>query len=282
MLLMWARGVVFAYLNNFSYCCSSWWGLHWGALLRREKRSRLYLNYFEETPLWTIIKMELLKKMEDVEYNPEVKRIQQGSDKKKLYVFNKVAAQQDLFGPLREHQPILKMRIYNMLTAGMKKKLSRYTPSYIGVHIRRGDFKLSDQTTPDNYFIRGIQLIRNIAGEQIPVTVYTDAYADEMQELLSMPHVELASKKPDILDLLLLSQSKIMMLSRSSTFSYWAAFLSDAVVVRPSNDWQPLIKINAEKNGYHEIQWDYESDVSTDNFKRVIKEKYLLQAENVN
>ena len=38
MLLVWARGVAFAKLNNLSYGTSSWWGLRWGALIRREQK----------------------------------------------------------------------------------------------------------------------------------------------------------------------------------------------------------------------------------------------------
>ena len=48
MLLVWARAVVFCKLNNLDLTTSSWWGLRWGALLRRESKKRLYYQYLIE------------------------------------------------------------------------------------------------------------------------------------------------------------------------------------------------------------------------------------------
>jgi subtilisin-like proprotein convertase family protein len=50
-----------------------------------------------------------------------------------------------------------------------------------------------------------------------------------------------------------MSKSKFVILSRSSTFSYWAAFLSDALVIRPAGDWQLKIKDKLPGNNYKEL-----------------------------
>jgi Glycosyl transferase family 11 len=108
----------------------------------------------------------------------------------------------------------------------------------ISVHIRRGDFKLGNPITPTGFFINSINLAREISGMELPVTVFTDAAPGEIKDVLAMPNVTLADNKPDILDILLMSKSKMIVLSRSSTFSYWGAFLSDAVIIKPEEDWQ--------------------------------------------
>jgi hypothetical protein len=262
MLLVWARAIVFARLNNLACFTSSWWGLHWGALFRREKKKRLYRNYFIETPLlqrWFIQCCCMIGKVQD---DPPVKKIIESNSKPpQVYLFSKVLTGGDVFGAIRDHDLLVKEELDKLLTAAMKSKLNEYMVPVIGVHIRRGDFKLGNQTTSLEYFIKGIQVVRTILDEQVPVTVFTDAYEHELDGLLQLPNISIAADKPDILDILLLSKSKIMILSRSSTFGYWAAYLSNAVVIRPSNDWQPLIK--NEGNGYREIKWDYENEVST-------------------
>ena len=62
----------------------------------------------------------------------------------------------------------------------------------------------------------------------------------------------MAEKSTDVVDILLMSKAPYIILSQSSTFSYWAAFLSDATVIRPKNDWQDRIK--TDTGNYLEIK----------------------------
>src|SRR6202008_751210 len=98
--------------------------------------------------------------------------------------------------------------------------------------------------------------IREYANEELSVTVFTDALPEEIAAVVALPNVVIAENKPDIIDILLLSQSKIMMLSSTSTFGYWAAFLSDAVVLRHQSDWLTTIRTAKEGSPYTEIKWD--------------------------
>ncbi len=52
-----------------------------------------------------------------------------------------------------------------------------------------------------------------------------------MAEVLSAPNVRRSGNNSDIVDLLLLSKSKVVITSRSSTFSYWSGFLADAPMI---------------------------------------------------
>ena len=68
-----------------------------------------------------------------------------------------------------------------------------------------------------------------------------------------------------------------MVLSKSSAFGYWAAFLSDALVIRPHYDWQEMIKENKKENNYFEIKWNEEENDSNLEFKNeIIKRKSEL------
>lgn len=270
MLLVWAKGMVFAKINGLPLVTSSWWGLHWGALMRRETKTRLYLGYFKETSLgkkW-FIKLQLL--FYKIIREPEISALPENTGQRTIFLFNKVITNDDLFGELRDYQEVIARKIYGMLTSKMRNQLERYSAPVVGVHIRRGDFKLGNQTTPLEYFINAIKLIRQTRNENLPVTIFTDAAHSEISELLKLPDIFIAEEKPDILDILLLSKSKIMILSKSSTFGYWAAFLSDALVIRPHYDWQEKIKEIKNETNYFEIKWNEHEIDSNSLFKREI------------
>lgn len=275
MMLVWAKGMLFAKINGLPFVTSSWWGLHWGALLRRENKSRLYMGYFKETGITqrVFIKWQLL--FYKIIREPQVSLIQEVNNQKTIFLFNQVITHQDLFGELRPYQSLISRELYGILTLQMRNQLKKYAAPVVGVHIRRGDFKLGNQTTALDFFSKAIKLIRESVNEIVPVTVFTDADPSEISELAELPGIEMAAPKPDILDILLLSKSQIIITSRSSTFSYWAAFLSDALVIRPHNDWQEKIKFAGEGENYCEIKWDEMNKNGTENLVRALKARKI-------
>lgn len=260
--------MVFAKINELPVVTSSWWDFHWGAILRRETKSRLYLGYFRESSLTDRIVIRVQAIFKNIIHEPPLQKTDNRAGTRSVYLFNKVITNEDLFYRLRDYQELIVSELYSMLTPKMIKRLKSYSRPVIGVHIRRGDFKMGNQTTPLDYFISAIRLIRNTVNEDLPVTVFTDAHESELQELLQMPNISIAGNKPDILDILLLSKSQVMILSRSSTFGYWAAFLSDALVVRPHYDWQEKIKVSEVEKNYYEIKWNIKEEDSNLLFKR--------------
>lgn len=267
MLLVWARGAVFAHLNSLPYYTSSWWGIRWGALIRGERKKRLYRGYFKETSLSKKLCLSLGSRFGKVYTQPPLQQLMpEEIESHDLFVFNKVITDNDLFGGLRDHKDLIQKELYKILSPAIKKILQESAPPVIGIHIRRGDFKIANPVTPNEFFIKGITLIREAEGKNLPVTIFTDAEESEIQDLLTLPETYLAEPKPDIVDILLLSQSKILLLSKSSSFSYWGAFLSDAIVIRPAGDWQDMIKNNDAISGYQEIKWDGNDDLFTRQF----------------
>ncbi|MEJ7820857.1 MAG: alpha-1,2-fucosyltransferase [Chitinophagaceae bacterium] len=269
MMLVWARGVVFARINNIEEATSSWWGLHWGALLRSEQRNRLYWNYFIESSLVKRILFKIYIILLPVEQDPPIIKCRQLPDKK-IFIFNKVVRDNDLFNDIRNYKDLINAELNKILHPQLELKLQQYSSPVISIHIRRGDFTLGNQTTSLSHFINGINLVREVLNYNLPVTVFSDAEKEEIADIFNLPEVFPAEKKPDILDILLMSKSKVLMLSQSSTFSYWGAFLSDAIVIIPKNDWQKKIRSSIEGQNYKEIKWDGNDINSTNQLKEAI------------
>jgi hypothetical protein len=70
-----------------------------------------------------------------------------------------------------------------------------------------------------------------VHGKSLPVTVFTDGRKSELQQLFELENIFLSEDNDDLTDLLLLSRSKILITSAGSTFSYWAAFISEGIII---------------------------------------------------
>ncbi|HWB94620.1 MAG TPA: hypothetical protein VG605_22345 [Puia sp.] len=219
---------------------TSWGRIQWGAWLRWERKKRAYWGYFREDSRWQRWNAAIQRKRRTVVSEPEVKKWT-GTDNT-LFVFDQVSPQNDLFGPFRAHRKMVREGLLDLLTPRMRAALDTYAAPVIAIHIRRGDFKIGNPITPTQFFIDAIRLARETAGKELPVTVFTDAAPAEIPDVLNLPGVTLTGDKPDILDILLMSNSRIIVLSQSSTFSYWGAFLSDAVIIKPEGDWQENLR----------------------------------------
>ncbi len=261
MLLVWAKAIVFGRLNHLEVVSSSWWGLRWGALLRGERKKRLYRHYFIETDWKARAWYKMRQRFSPVIFDPPVEKILPHSRRHgQVFVFQKVINDIDLFGSIRNHRAFVKQQIIEQLHPERRKELASYKRPLVAMHIRRGDFKLGNQETPLSYFINAIRIIRESSQTALPVTIFSDASKEELQAINELPDIVFHESKSDIVDILLMSDSKILVLSQSSTFSYWAAFLSEALVIMPEADWQEEIR---GKEEFPEIKWDNNDEAST-------------------
>ena len=259
MLLVWANAAVFAHMNQLQLQTSRWWSLHWGAWWRRESKKRFYFSYFKEAGFAKRAQFTLQYFYRKVVLNPLLEKLTAGeSGSCSLYIFNKLVTHEQMFLKLAPHKEMLSVSLLAMLREDKKKQLESYKVPEMSVHIRRGDFITTGQATSLDFFITGIRETRKALGRDVPVTVFTDAAPHELVALFELPAIRMAEPKADILDIVLMSKSRILMLSQSSSFSYWAAFLSDAVVIMKHDDWQERIK--PDNADYHEIRWDMNKD----------------------
>ena len=256
LLLIWARARLLAELNNLSMVTAPWWGVRWGAWLRNERKKRMYIGYFKESSWVQRLMIKIYYIGAIIVKDPEVKKIKEEEvTGRKLFLFNKVSTSNDIFSEIREHRDFIRDEIYKILSPLLLQKMSSFEVPVIAVHIRRGDFKIGNQITPGSFFTDCISSIRTVCKEDWPVTVFTDADHTEIAEILQLPQVKLAEDKPDILDILLMSKSRVIVLSQSSTFSYWGAFLSDAIVLKPGDDWQKNLRSSSTNRRFPEIRW---------------------------
>lgn len=251
MLLVWARALVYAYRSGSPLMTSSWTKLRVGPLLRRERSSRRYGSYFK--PLHRIskpIRWWVLLTFPRIE-EPSLELSHLGSHSRVLYVFRRIPHWSDYFGEIRGHREFVRAKLYESLSDRYLESIDRIEPPIVGVHVRCGDFRelrpgedfsrAGLVRTPMSYFQEVIRSIRTIHGSEVPVTVFSDGHDDELAALLAMPNVWRAASNPDIVDLLLLSKSRLVVASAGSTFGYWAGFLADApLILHPDHVYAPF------------------------------------------
>lgn len=269
------KACVFARLNNLPLIVTGYQTLKIGPYLRREKSKRDYSRYFDFQKglvgAWIDhLKVRRLKKRMTIVEAPDLVRLDD-TGKNKLYNFTAKIHWRDFFSGLKEHRPLVIDLFWKLLRDEIREELDRIPAPFIGVHVRMGDFRklkpaekfrsVGGVRTPEQYFIDIINAIRKAGGRDFPVTVFTDGYRHELPDLFRLPRISMAEDNKDIIDMLLLSRSKIIVASAGSTFSYWSGFLSDApLIMHPDHIHQP-IRHNGQKAGAFEGAFDREDPV---------------------
>lgn len=240
-MLVWARALVFAELNRMPLFVSGWADVKIGPYLRREKTKRQYWGYFTAANRIGWLRQVLYTRLFRVTREPELRQLADPPRSGQAYVFDTMTSWEDYFGSLHGHEQRIRDAFFKQISPGHMAALADQAHPVIGVHVRRSDFRDAAQgegpgqacnvRTPIDYHVGVVRELRALAGQDLPVTVFTDGSAQDVAALLALPHVKLAAPNPDIVDLLLLSRARCIVVSAASTFSYWAAFLSDAAVV---------------------------------------------------
>lgn len=259
-LLTWSRAYVFARLNQLEMHTSSWFTFFIGSWLRRENKNRIYLGYFKQAGVLKKIRFELYKLFLKKETEPLLEKIKE-LPKNQLFVFDKIFREYDFFKEIRPYRSIVKEGIFDMLTPKIKKQYESIEKPVIGIHVRRGDFKLGGHITPIEFFVEVVESLREQSDKLLPVTIFTDADREEIQPLLDLPLVKTAQPKAHIIDILLLAESKILVMSVNSTFSYWAAFLSEGIVIKHPIEWHVPLRAEDDALKCKEIEWTESPDV---------------------
>jgi len=280
-LLVWAKAVVFAHLNDLPLLTTGWGRVHIGPILRREHSARFYARDFGALSPLPLARVSILQRVRQTVVEPEIKTLSATERQERvLYVFNQMPTYwADPFRDIRDYRDVVRDALFRALSRRVRSRVERQPRPVIGVHVRLGDFlrlqpgqdfgQSSLTSTPMDYFTNAIEGIREVAGIDLPVTVFSDGRDDELAELLAMRNVQRAPKQPDTVDLLLLSRSRIIVSSALSSFSGWAGFIGDAPFLRhplhnqfpvrpdwlneryfegpvsgPPSDWDPLLLEN--------------------------------------
>lgn len=251
ILLVWAQALVFARLKGLPLVTSGWGQIYVGPVLRRERHRRYYGRYFASLDSIPA-KQKLLSLFSHRRiHEPDVRKASEYPVDGRLYIFTRVPHWSDPFGQIRDQRELVRASLRQMIRPHLHEQLARLERPWVGVHIRMGDFrplqpgedfsKVGIVRTPLSYFSELIAGIRSIHGTDLPVMVFSDGHDDELREILQLPNVRRASRQADVLDLLLLAQSRLVIASAGSTFSYWGGFLADApLLLHPDHIHAPL------------------------------------------
>ncbi|HUR09950.1 MAG TPA: alpha-1,2-fucosyltransferase [Flavitalea sp.] len=254
----------FGYLNNLPVKVTGYHQFKIGPYLRGEKIKRNYSNYFrfQKSILGEAIdRIQLQTKGWQKQEEPLLEVVEKGFVNQ-LYYFSAIPHWRELFLRVRQHRDIIIRLFYDLLSSDIKKRLEQQEVPCIGVHIRMGDFrklkpgedfgKVGVVRTAETYFIEIIERIRALHGSVLPVTVFTDGHLHEFDHLFQLPGVKMAGPNPDIIDLLLLSRSRVIVASVGSTFSYWAGFFSEAPLIRHPQHLHSFIRPDDVNSHWYE------------------------------
>lgn len=160
------------------------------------------------------------------------------------------------FAPFINDQEVVKNELWRIVNPQIVSEVERVTSEggFIGVHIRRGDFKTAGLCTPDEWYVRAIELAVGTFNCENPlIRVFSDGYPEEVAFIaraFPAARVVVMPKAPAIQDILLLSKSKIAVCSPGSTFSMWAVFLGQMPSLWKKGCELPRVYVGEERMAY--------------------------------
>jgi hypothetical protein len=237
----WAYAVIYSDIHQTPYAINGWYKTQIGPWLRRERVKRFYAMYFKDQSDITGYLWRKWFTKKRIMINPGL-RDPWPKDKYQTVVFNSIPHSSQYFDELKGYNRFLKEKLNAIIAPGIRKKIEAQPPPQIGVHIRRGDFTLSHLVEELSYFKKAIHYIRQHYGPHLNAVIFTDGYAHELTEVLSLPHIWIYQGQSDIEELMVLSRSRFIVTSYTSTFSYWAAYLSDAMVFHSAKYQDPPVR----------------------------------------
>lgn len=118
---------------------------------------------------------------------------------------------------------------------------------FLGVHVRRGDFRQGGLAIDDAWYIRAVsQALRGAFpdGGRPQIRIFSDAAPQSLRFLAeAFPNVTIQPKAPALLDLLHLSRCAALVGTSRSTFGMWAAFLGQMPSFWHPVETPPLLSV---------------------------------------
>lgn len=215
--------------------------------LRREKNKRFYFREFNSIGFFAYVKLAYSRIVLDLKnINPNNQPISQKITSKSVYKFTQYPNYTIWFKSISQNIDLIKKGLNESLHKSVVKSLDNTPDPFIAIHIRMGDFRKVETEeeymntwvarTPLTYFITTINLLRKELNAEVPVLIFSDGHASELEEISSLPNVKLHQSEKDIADILIMSKAKILLTSQGSSFSYWATVLSENIIIHHFKD----------------------------------------------
>lgn len=269
-----ALALLFARINNLPIYFTNYTQIKIGPYLRGERTKRNYRHLFKfDNGLFFDIFLQLklfyfIKTSFKQVRNPTEKDIDLFNC---AYIFDTVPSWKNYFHLLNENRLLVIELIESIINDKILDKIKSLPSLNSALHIRLGDFaKLTENTsfaavgctrTPSDYFFDIISIFTKLDPCK-KIFIFSDGHKSELEHLLSS-NVILIQHDNDLIDLFHLSKSSFIGMSAGSTFSYWAGFLGDALLIYHDAHPPCLIKKPIEKT------------MSLTDFKNYIKVSHL-------
>lgn len=255
-LFPWARCRVFSRANNIPMLAPRWAQVPMGTILRREKDLRAYTNLFTPS-IGDVAGLRAAYIRMRAGKLPEPQRPGEPFARPKglhLIVFEGMDGE---FAPINSWNALLRDELHAMTRPVWREKAAAVPGPFIGIHVRRGDFRrlaaAADRTlegnaiTPIGWFVDTLRAVRAARPDILPAIVTSDGSDADLAELLAEPNVMRADTGSAIGDMLLLSRAEVLLASGSS-FSAWASFLGQMPTLsHPGQSLTRLFGLKSER-----------------------------------
>ncbi len=276
LLFAWARSEIFSSRFNVPMLAPQWVKPRLGPMFRGEHDWRYYNGIFSAQSYVRGLRRValLLRAMRIPEEQLPDPALLDRHDGPKIVEFYDMTGH---YKPLIEHHAYLARRLREILQPRIRQQIEDPTVDWtIGVHVRRGDMRVMAvgeeppaggcATAALEWFIGCVRSIRQLAGGELPVRVFSDGRDEELAGLLALPNVKRGGDNPAIVDLFLLSRSPMLVTTSGSTFSGWASFLG-----RPLAFWYPRTMDAAIPATGRNLHTDFQGNVVSAEAREAIR-----------
>ncbi len=233
----------------------TWAQLRIGPLLRGESDLRHYSDLFTTGPdEVTSVKKLFIKCISHREPEDGNGFVATSNGRTVIRVFE---GEQDRFQQLNGWHEFLSAELLAITRPRWRNAVEQIGEVPLGIHVRMGDFVEPGTNeanphvrAPRSWYVESLRQIRKAAGYPVRAILVSDGKENELQELLVEENISLVRTGSAIGDLLLLSQSKVLIASAGSSFSAWSAFLGQMPsIAHPSKSFEWFNLIN-QKGSY--------------------------------
>jgi hypothetical protein len=234
LLFIWARAFARSLETGAVLIDPVWHQLKVGPILRRERDLRTYLDVFpvrSPRAVWReLVRCRLLGR-------PPTGEVRVGGARVTYEIVRDGRTTFHDLDPYRE-------QIRTVLPKLVRPRALPSLPptEFIALHVRLGDFAPPREGTlgtaintrlPLSWYLAALRAARAAHGDPtFPALVFSDGADEELEPLLREPGVERAPPRPAFADMLTMARARVLVCS-NSTFSFWAAFLGQAMLVAP-------------------------------------------------
>lgn len=230
-IIVYARALILAKKYNLPIINPSWVQLSLGPYLRGDKDKRHYIGLFKSFGISHIKKNWLLLTKKRLEEDDALTNEKDGI----IYV----EGLKNYFADVHNQSNFIREHLLSIVNEATLRSYTQLTESFIGVHIRLGDFAPEVRTSLD-WYLEKMKFIVGHCDPKAKFFIFSDGTPDELKQILDFENTELAFFGNAMADILALSKAKLILASHS-TFSACGAYLGQVPIVFNKRNFSPVL-----------------------------------------